>query len=85
MAREEFDVNEPLLPGKQQAPARFEEGTAVPHFPQSVEGHYWPKSFQAIDFIVVAIHERFNQDGLNNYLHLENPQMNVVSGQDFNK
>lgn len=81
--QEQFGVNEPQLPRKRRAPARLEDGQAAPHFPQSVEDHYRPIYFQAIDSIVSAIQERFDQEGLKSYLLLEGLLLRAVAGDEF--
>ena len=50
--QEANDVSVPQLPRKRKVPARRQETAGEPHFPVSVEDHYRPVYFSAIDTVV---------------------------------
>ena len=58
-------INEPALPRKQKAPARFEVGSSESHFPSTPKDLYRQQYFQCLDLIVSLIKNRYNQPGYN--------------------
>lgn len=67
------DVNEPALPCRSKAPCRYEIGMSCGHFPASIEDHYRPLYFEAIDTLVQCIAKRFDQPGFKVYSNLVTP------------
>ena len=78
-------VGEPTLPRKRRAPARLEVGVGVPDlFPQTAKGHFWEWSkYEAIDLIVSAIDQRFNQERFSSYAQMEAFLVKAANGDDY--
>lgn len=81
----EFDVSEPRLPRRRKVPARYEEGGASPEFPSTVEELYRPQYYEALDLIIQAIDDRFNQPGYKAYSSLQNVLLKAVNGGDVSE
>lgn len=73
-------IEEPVLPRRRRAPARFEIGEGSPHYHSSVKDYYYrPQFFEAIDLIVRCIKDRFNQPGFQVYSKLEKLLLNAAN------
>ena len=46
------DVSQPTLPRRSKVPRRYDIGTSSCHFPASIEDHYRPIYYEAIDTLV---------------------------------
>lgn len=77
------DVDEPRLPRRRKAPRRFEEGSADPTYPETSEAYYRPIYFEALDFIVSAITDRFDQRDYRIYAKSEQLLLKASNGDDF--
>ena len=77
------DVNEPALPRRSKAPCRYEIGTSSSHFPASIEDHYRPIYFEAIDTLVQCITQRFDQPGFKVYSNLETLLLKGAKGCNY--
>lgn len=77
------DIGEPKVPRKRKAPSRFEEGTGAPSFPETPEDLYRRVYFEAIDLLVSAIVERFEQPGFIAYLQLEELLLKALHSTDI--
>ena len=75
-------VAEPVLPRKRRVPVRFEIGTASGSFPETEQDQYRRIYFEALDLIVEAINERFNQPSFISSKNLESLLVNFVNGSD---
>ena len=75
-------VSEPVLPRKRRVPVRFEIGTASGNFPETVQDHYRRIYFEALDLIVEAINERFDQPSFVSSKNLESLLVNFVNASD---
>ena len=64
------------------APGRFEVGTGTPLFPVTPEQVYRRMCFEALDFIVSSIEERFDQPSFKAYSNMESLLIGVLSSQD---
>ena len=53
---------EPMLPRKQCTLARLEVGACAPSYPQTAKDQFRRVYYEAIDLIVSAIDQRFNQE-----------------------
>lgn len=60
-------ISEPALPRQKRAPSRFEIGTGPPWYPTTPQEHYRRIYFEAIDLMVNAINNRFNQASFDEY------------------
>ena len=61
-------VGEPTLPRKRRTPARLEEvGAGPPSYPQTAKDHFRRVYYEAIDLIVSAIDQCFNQKSSTSY------------------
>ena len=77
------DVPEPQLPRNRKVPARLQEGIGAPSFPATVEAHYRPVYFAAVDTVVQAIRQRFDQEGYRKYWNLEDLLLKGCAGRDY--
>lgn len=77
------DVSDPEVPRKRRVPARFEDGQAEPSFPETSEDLYHRVYFEALDSIIAAITERFDQPSFQVYMKLESLLLGAVSSQDI--
>ena len=64
-------ISEPALPRQKRAPRRFEIGTGPPSYPTTPQEHYRRIYFEAIDLMVNAIDNRFNQASFDVYAKME--------------
>ena len=83
--REKLAIDAPVLPRQRRLPARYSEGEQLPQYPTNVDEYFKQIYFNAIDSIVSIIRERFNQDGFQKYVLLENlllPAWNKESYQN---
>ena len=60
LLREQKGVNEPLLPRKRKAPARFEPGSGISHHHDTPKDLFRQNYFECF---VTCIRDRFNQPG----------------------
>ena len=81
MAKER-DVDDPKLPRQRKRPKRYEEG-APNEFDSTAQGMYRRVYFEALDLIVQAIKDRFDQPGYRVYHCLENLLVKAAKGEDF--
>eukprot|EP00117_Sycon_ciliatum_P009256 scpid101879/ scgid11622/ len=77
------DVLEPQLPRKRKVPARLQEGTGAPSFPATVEAYNRPVYFAAVDTVVQAIRQRFDQEGDCKYRNFEDLFLKGCAGRDY--
>ena len=78
----ERDVDEPKLPRQRKRPKRYEEG-APAEFDSSAKDMYRRVYFEALDLIMQAIKDRFNQPGYRVYHCLENFLLKAARGEEF--
>jgi hypothetical protein len=69
--RSSVDVSPPTLPRRRKVPRRFEVGEGQAEHPEKVEDSFRRMYFEAIDFVVAAINNRFQQKGFNMLRKLE--------------
>ena len=81
----ELDVDEPALPRRRRAPARFEVETSDSHFSATFEDHYRPQYFEAIDLLLSCIKDRFDQPGYKVYSKLEALILDAANGTSVNE
>ena len=58
-----FNVSNPSLPRKRRAPKQYDTGSSSGDYHSSVEDYYRMLYFEALDLVVEAISDRFNQPG----------------------
>ena len=81
-----LDVDPPRLPRKKRVPARIEEclgGSATPEFDDDVVSHNRKIYYEALDCIINAIEDRFDQEDFKTYIKLENLLLKAAKGSDF--
>ena len=81
----ELDVSEPQLPRKRKAPIRYESGTAPPEYLSPPKRHYHQIFYEAVDLIVHAIDDRFDQPGYQTYGCLEDLVLKAANEEDFDE
>ena len=60
-------MTEPMLPRRTRALRRIENGTGEPTYPATVQNFYRRIYFEAIDLMVNAIEQRFDQPSFDTY------------------
>ena len=80
-----FGVSDPCLPRKRHAPERFEDGSSAGYFHPTAEDHYRQIFFQAVDHVIQAIRNRFDQPGYGIYQNLEELVLNATMGKPYDK
>ena len=79
-----FGVADPRLPRKRRAPQRFEVGSSTGDFHASPEAHYRQIYYGALDHVVEAIRDRFDQPGYSTYQNLEELMVKACKGETYN-
>ena len=81
--RENTATDKPTLPRKRKAPSRFEIGHGEGYHAPNVEDHYRSIYFQALDYAVSSIEDRFDQPGFQVYKNLEELLVRAANKQDY--
>ena len=81
----EVDISDPVLPRKRKVPQCFEEGSAPPEFHSTPKDLYRQVYYEALDLLVQAIGDRFDQSGYKTYCCLEALILKVVKREDFSE
>ena len=68
---ENTGTDKPILPRKRKAPSRFEIGQGEGYHAQNIEDYYRSMYFEALDYAVSSIQDRFDQPGFQVYKNLE--------------
>ena len=76
-------ISEPALPRQKRAPSGFEIGTGTPWYPTTPQEHYRRIYFEAIDLMVNAIDNRFNQASFDVYAKMESLLVKCLNCQDY--
>ena len=76
-------IDEPSLSRKRRRPARYEEGTGEPTFPETAEDEFRRIYFEALDLIVHSIDLRFSQPSFKAYEKLESLLLKALVSSDF--
>lgn len=84
IAKDHFSIADPALPRKRRAPKQFEVGSSSGSFHQTPEDHYWQIYFEALDYAIQPIHDRFNQPGYGTYQNLEQLILKACKGKPYN-
>ena len=79
------DIDPPVLPRRRKAPKRLEVGCGEPSHPQSPKDMYRRFYFEALDLVISAINNRFDQPGYQTYRNLQELLLKAARGQDFHK
>ena len=81
----DVDVNDPVLPRKRKVPQRFEEGSAAPEFHSTPKNLYRQVYYEALDLLVQAINDRFDQPGYKTYCCLEALILKAIKKEAFSE
>ena len=76
-------VGEPTLPRKRRTPARLEVGSGAPSYPTTAKDYFRRVYYEAIDLIVSAIDQRFNQESFSSYAQMETLLVKAANGEDY--
>ena len=79
----DVDVKDPVLPRKRKVPKCFEQGDAPAEFHSTPKSHYRQVYYEALDLLVQAIEDRFNQSGYRTYYCLEALMLKAVKKENF--
>ena len=82
-SKKHSSISEPVLPRQKQAPSRFEIGTGPPLYPTTPQEHYRRIYFEAIDLMVNAIDNRFNQASFDVYAKMESLLVKCLNCQVY--
>ncbi len=80
---DEICVDEPELPRKRKTPARYDVGSAPAEFHATPKLYFRQIYFEAIDLLVEAIGDRFDQPGYRTYIHLEALLLKALKKEDY--
>ena len=80
-ALQEVDVDEPTLPRRRKVPNRLDEGNAPHEFPTDCRSHYRQSYFEALDLVINAIQDRFDQPDFSIYSRLKELLLKTVRGE----
>ena len=83
--RELTGTDPPVLPRKRRAPQRYEVGSAEGSHSTTVEDHYRPQYYEALDIAIASITNRFDQPGYQMYRNLECLLIGAANGQVFDQ
>ena len=79
-----MDVNDPVLPRKRKTPTRFEQGSSVTYaFFESPKDFYRQKYYDAYDFVINAIQDRFDQKDFKVYKSIQDLLLKSIKKEDF--
>lgn len=78
-----YEVSEPVLKRRHCAPCRFEVGEGEPEFPQTPQEYYRRIFYEALDHILLAIREWFDQPGYQTYQKLEELVFKACRGEEL--
>ena len=81
--RESTGTDAPTLPRKRKAPSRFEIGLGEGYHAQTTEDYYRSIYFEALDYVVSSIKDRFDQPGFKVYKNLEELLVKAANKQDY--
>ena len=81
--QEEFQVDSPRLPRKRRAPRQIQIGSSDGDFHTSIEEYYRAIYYEAIDFVIEAITDRFDQPGYKVYQNIEELLIKVCQGKPY--
>lgn len=76
-------VSDPSLPRKRCAPQCFEDGASAGYFLPTAADHYQQIFFEAIDHVIQAIRNRFDQPGYGIYQNQEALILNSSMGKPY--
>ena len=79
----QFDVQPPSLPRKRKTPRRFETGASVGNFHTTAEDRYRQIYYEALDLVIQAVTDRFDQPGYNVYRNLQELFMKACRGEEY--
>ena len=84
MRQAKMDVNDLVLPRKRKTPTRFEQGSSVTYaFFESPKDFYRQKYYDAYDFIINAIQDRFDQKDFKVYKSIQDLLLTSIKKEDF--
>ncbi|XP_074641139.1 zinc finger MYM-type protein 1-like [Tubulanus polymorphus] len=78
-----LEISDPKLPRRRNTPARFEMGNAAPEHPGTPRDYFRSQYFDVLDRIIISIESRFDQEGFNQYKHLQDLIINACNGRDY--
>ena len=85
MKAEQRSVETPLLPRRRKLPSRFGTEQAPAEFHSTPKDYYRQIYFEAMDHIVQAITDRFDQEDFVVYLDTEQLLLKCVRGEDYQR
>ena len=84
MRQAKMDANDPVIPRKRKTPTRFELGSSVTYaFSESPKDFYRQKYYDAYDFVINAIQDRFDQKDFKVYKSIQDLLLKSIKKEDF--
>ena len=83
--RSDKDVEDPVLPRRRRRPMRLEDGLAPPEYDSSPKLLYRRVYYEAIDLLLQAIGDRFDQDGYKIYSVIESLFLKAIRKEDYSE
>ncbi len=78
-----FQVDAPTMPRKRKAPQRFQIGATGGDFHTASEDRYRQMYYEALDFVVQAVGDRFDQPGYRVYRNLQELVLKACKGEAY--
>ena len=75
-------MESPVLPGRRKIPARYNDGEDQHHH-KDVELLYQQLYYDACDYVISGIKNRFDQPDFKLYSHMQNLLLNAANGQKY--
>ena len=79
----DIDVEEPQLPRRRKTPKRYDDGLTIGDFHDTPKAYYRQLYYEAIDSIVSALKDRFDQPGYGVYCKLEELLVKASCKENF--
>ena len=81
----DLDINEPVIPRQRKRPRRYDDGASESDVLESVESFYRHTYYEALNFLVCGIKERFDQPGYKLYSNLEALLVKAAKKENYNE
>ena len=85
ISRKSLDVREAMLPRQRKRPRRYEDNGSEGYHPVEPKAHYRQMYYQAIDLVIAAINNRFNQADYDIYAKLEQVLLLAATNGNYSR
>ena len=80
-----YEVDDPTLPRKRTVPQRYRIGTTSGDFHSDAESYYRQIYYEALDYVVQAVTDRFDQPGYRVYQSLQELILRACKGETYDE